>query len=399
MALAGMGINFMGGICYTWSIFVGGLTREFGWTQAQAALPYTVFMFCYAISMIIAGRIQDKSGPSRTIAAGGILIGAAFIISTFFMTPVSVALIWGTLFGAGLACCFASATPAAMKWFPPEKRGLVAGVVVAGMGLSALIMSPLVNLLTQHGVARAFLISGLFLGTGIVLMSRLVVNPPTAEDGASAPVTAGNGWRDAMKSPYFYYIWSMFCLTTTAGLTFATHLDRITRVQASFEQGFLMVSFFALFNAAGRPLGGYLSDKLGRIRAMTLTFTVMALVLAYGAIAVTPVTLALVVCFLGLTYGGVFSLFPAATSAYFGCDNFGFIYGLIFSAIGIAGFFPLLAGYLFDRFGNFTLTFALLSLFAALALILSLVLARSQRIHAAQDLSRNDCALNEEPRL
>ncbi|MBS4021984.1 MAG: MFS transporter [Dethiobacter sp.] len=117
VTLAGMGINFLVGMSYTWSIFGRGLSTQFGWTQAEAALPYTVYIFCYSLMMIVAGRLQDKIGPRITATAGSILVGASFIISSFFLQPYSVAIIWGLLFGAGLACCFASATPAAVKWF------------------------------------------------------------------------------------------------------------------------------------------------------------------------------------------------------------------------------------------------------------------------------------------
>lgn len=376
VAIAGMGVNFLGGICYAWSIFAGGLTREFGWTQAQASLPYTVFMFCYAISMILAGWFQDQYGPAKTIAVGGVLLGGSFVISSFFMVPSAVAVIWGVLFGIGLACCFASATPAAMKWFPAERRGLVAGVVVGGMGLSALVMSPLVNYLAVRGVAFAFLVCGIGLGSGIILLSRLVTNPPGIE-AITNPVQKKVPWNAVMQTRSFYLLWVMFFLTTASGLTLATHLERIVRVQASYEKGFLIVSLFALFNAAGRPLGGFLSDKLGRVHAMTVTFSVMTLVLMYLTTAGTIVTLAVAVACLGLSYGGVFSLFPAAASVLFGEENFGLNYGLVFSAIGVAGFFPYLTGMLFDRHGNFTLAFILLSLFSTLAVIFSLFLKRS----------------------
>ena len=376
VALAGMGVNFLGGVCYAWSIFVRGLTSEFGWSHAQASLPYTVFMFCYAVSMIIAGRFQDQRGPRVTIVIGGVLIAASFILSSFFMFPLAVAVIWGVLFGAGLACCFASATPAAMKWFPKEKRGFVAGVVVAGMGLSALVMSPLVNFLAGKGMVFTFVVCGILLGSGILLLSQLVSNP-SANDVVPQPVEMNNGWHDILRTRDFYLLWCMFLLTTAAGLTFATHLDRIVKVQTSSEKGFLMVSLFALFNAAGRPVGGYLSDVLGRISAMTVTFTVMTLILAYTTTANTVTTLAVAVAILGLSYGGVFSLFPAAAGALFGDQNFGMNYGLVFSAIGIAGFFPYLTGFLFDIYGTFTLPFMLLASFNLLAFILSLFLKKS----------------------
>ena len=373
VALAGMGINFLSGISYAWSIFAGELTRRHGWTQAQSALPYTIFILCYAASMVVAGGIQDRIGPRPTIFAGGVLIGAAFMISSFFMTPIGVALIWGFFFGSGLACCFASVTPAAIKWFPPQRRGLVAGVVLTGVGLSALVLSPLVHLLVDKGVPLAFFITGAVLFVGILWLSRYVSNPPaTAEDCHTIEKSAGR--FALLQTRQFYIMWFMFCLTAASGLTFATHLVRIARVQASFEQGYLMVSLFALFNAIGRLLAGYLSDVIGRTRAMTLNFCIMAVVLLFTVNANTAVTLAFAVSLLAIAYGGIYTLFPAAVSAFFGNENFGFNYGLVFTAIGVAGIFPLVAGYLFDQHGNFTLAFLILSLFCALAAGLSFFL-------------------------
>jgi OFA family oxalate/formate antiporter-like MFS transporter len=373
VALAGMGINFFVGITYTWSIFAGELTRQHAWSQAQAALPYTIFIFCYAISMVIAGGIQDSIGPRPTITAGGILIGGSFIISSFFMTPLGVAFIWGILFGAGLGCCFSAVTPAAMKWFPPERRGLVAGVVLTGIGLSALIMSPLVHILVSRGVTFSFQVSGVVLLLGIIILSRLVSNPPL-HNALPQKGEEKKARFAILQTRNFYLMWIMFCFTSAAGLTVATHLARIVRVQSTFDKGYLMVSLFALFNALGRPLAGFLSDLLGRSRAMTVTFSVMTIVLLYTVSASTALSLAFAVSALGLTYGGIYSLFPAAAAAYFGDKNFGFNYGLVFTAIGVAGFFPLIAGLLFDRFGNFFLAFILLALFSLIAVILSLFL-------------------------
>jgi MFS family permease len=52
--------------------------------------------------------------------------------------------------------------------------------------------------------------------------------------------------------------------------------------------------------------------------------------------------------------------FPAAVAAYFGDKNFGLIYGLVYTGLGFAGVFPLLAGYLYGRQGDFHGVFILL---------------------------------------
>ena len=44
------------------------------------------------------------------------------------MLPVIVG--FGMLAGTGIGLGYAAATPAAVKWFPPEKTGLIAGLVV-----------------------------------------------------------------------------------------------------------------------------------------------------------------------------------------------------------------------------------------------------------------------------
>ncbi len=372
VTMAGTGINFLIGICYTWSIFAGGLSREFGWTQAEAALPYTVYIISYAVLMIVAGRFQDRFGPRLTVTIGGFFVGGAFIASSFFLHPYGVAIIWGLLFGTGLACCFGSVTPAAVKWFPHERRGFITGIVVAGLGISALFLAPLVDtLVVKRGVISSFLIVGVILVAGIALLAQFLSIP--VKSAGNNPV-AGGRWQQIFSCPQLYLLWLMFFLTTSTGITFATHLVRISEVHASFAQGYIMVAFFALFNGVGRLGAGTLSDVLGRVRAMTLVFGVMTITMASLLSVNTALPLAVATSFLGLTYGGVFTLFPATTLSYFGEENFGFNYGLVFSALACAGLFSLAAGYLFDLRGNFYAAFLLLALFCLASTVASLFL-------------------------
>ncbi len=372
VTIAGAGINFLVGICYTWSIFGAGLSRERGWTQAEAALPYTVYIFSYAFLMIASGRFQDRMGPRITATLGGVFVGAAFLVSSVIRTPVTLALCWGLLFGIGLACCFGSVTPAAVKWFPPERRGFITGIVVTGIGISALFIAPLVDMLVRtRGVAGSFIISGVLLFAGIVVLAQFLAVPN--KNNSTLEQAAGN-WRQVFGFSQIYLLWLMFFLTTAAGITFATHLVRIAIVHAAYSKGYIMVTLFALFNGGGRIVAGLLSDLVGRSRAMNLVFGVMTLAMVAALGVKSAWSLALVTSVLGLTYGGVFSLFPAATLSYFGEENFGFNYGLVFSGLALAGVFSLAAGYLFDLQGDFYLSFVLLALFCAAATAVSFFL-------------------------
>ena len=378
VVVAGTGINFLVGVSYTWSIFAGGLSRQLGWSQTQAALPYTVFIFCYALAMVITGRIQDKLGPRLVIMAGSFFLSGAFILSSLFMTPSAVAAIWGLLYGIGVACCYGSVTPAAVKWFPPQKKGLVTGIVVTGVGLSAFVMAPAVNYLVGQGVERAFFIVGIVLLAGVFLLSQLICN--TQADGVAPSGERAERWYEILSFPQFYMLWVMFCFTTGAGITFVTHLNRIVEVHTSFEKGYIMVALFAFFNAAGRLAAGLLSDLVGRRRAMTLVFSATTLTLFFVLYIYSPVLMGIAISILGLTYGGLYSLFPAITVSFFGEKNFGLNFGLIFTGLGAGGIFPLLAGYLFELRGDFTGAFILLLAICLAATILSLVVKSPRTI-------------------
>ena len=376
VALAGLLINVLTGVPYAWSIIASGLSRDLGWTHTQAALPYTIFLFSYAPAMVVTGRMQDRLGPRLVITIGGISVGVASVLSALITTPLSVTLLWGVLWGFGVACCFASVTPAAIKWFPPHRKGFVTGIVVFGMGLSALIMAPLVHfLIMQQGLQRTFLFIGITLLAGVFLLSRLIDNPPNEaaagrEPAAGRRSAAQPPW-EIFRHPQFYMLWIMFWFTTGTGVTFVTHMDTIARVHASYELGFVIVSLFAFFNAGGRIAAGFLADRIGRDKAMTLVFATMALVVAAILRVESSPMLAVSVSVLGLSYGGLYSLFPVATASFFGEENFGLFYGLIFTALAGGGLFPLLAGRLFELRGDFTSAFVILIIACSAAFLLS----------------------------
>ncbi|MEW5922253.1 MAG: MFS transporter [Bacillota bacterium] len=372
VALAGAGVNFLVGINYTWSIFATGLVEQKGWTHPQAALPYSLFLFCYAFCMVSAGRAQDYFGPRPVISLGSIFAGGAFIACAFFLgEPFKAAVLWGLLLGVGLACCFASTTPAAMKWFPPQKKGMIAGLVVTSTGLAALVMSPLIQLLVLRGAATAFFISGLALAAGIFVLAQFIQNPACRIGDLRQWPVAGKRFA-ALWDIRLYRLWFMFFLTTGTGVTMAAHLDNIMRVQAGYDRGYIAVALFAFCNAAGRIAGGLLSDRIGRVRAMTVVFSALALMLTLVMTARTPVFLMAAVCVLALAYGGLYSIFPSAAVSLFGESNFGLNYGLIFTGLGAAGLLPYIGGVLFELQGHYFSTYTLLLGTTLLAVVLSL---------------------------
>lgn len=148
VTLAGMGINLALGVLYAWSVIKKAIPAEWGWSDADKALPYSIACIVFALVMVPAGRLQDRVGPRWVATAGGILTGIGCIIASYAVTVLWFVIGFGIFAGAGIGLGYASATPPAVKWFSARKTGLIAGLVVAGFGLASVYISPVANHLT-----------------------------------------------------------------------------------------------------------------------------------------------------------------------------------------------------------------------------------------------------------
>ena len=80
--VGGILMNLALGSLYAWSVFVLPLEKEFGWTRAQTSWVFTIAIVFFALSFIVAGRIQDLKGPRLCAAIGGVLAGDDEVLET-----------------------------------------------------------------------------------------------------------------------------------------------------------------------------------------------------------------------------------------------------------------------------------------------------------------------------
>jgi nitrate/nitrite transporter NarK len=382
---AGTGINLALGVLYTWSIFKGAIRQSieegvggFDWNLASLNDPYAVCCLVFAFTMIMAGRSQDIIGPRKTAIIGGILVGAGFVWISQTSDYLNWVLGFGVLCGMGIAFGYSAATPAALKWYPPDKTGRISGIVVSGFGLASVYIAPLaIYLLGKWGLQGAMLFFGISFFAVVSLLAAFLRNPP---EGYVPPgfverrcETAGKDDRatfqnvdarpqDIIKSPAFWALWTLYFIGAGAGLMVIGSVAGMAKAGLG-EKAFLAVAIMAVGNAGGRIAAGFLSDRIGRKRTLRMMFSFQALLMfiavpiigSASAGALLPVLLA---TFIGFNYGANLALFPSFTKDFWGMKNFGMNYGIIFTAWGVGGFvMSRVSQSLLAKSGSFTDSF------------------------------------------
>jgi OFA family oxalate/formate antiporter-like MFS transporter len=399
VTFAGTGINLALGILYAWSLIKGAIGIEFGWKGSQLNDPYSVCCLVFAFTMILAGRCQDRFGPRLTASIGGLLVGAGFLLASTTNNYGVWLLGFGVLAGIGIGFGYSSATPPALKWFPPSKTGLIAGLVVAGFGLAPVYLAPASDYLLGHyHVKMTMLILGIAFVIIVCGLAQLLKNPPagyvaaakSAPGGTAAPAVPGNVPREILRQPTFWLLWVIYFIGAGAGLMVISSIGPMAK-KSMGNMAFVAVAVMAIGNAAGRIVAGTLSDRIGRRWTLMLVLSIQA-VLMFLAIPVTAskdmaaVVIVLVAALIGANYGANLSLFPSFTKDLWGLKNFGVNYGILFTAWGVGGFvLPWLQQRLTVNSGSYTSSFitAGVLLVVGAALTLALKPPQPQRNAAA----------------
>lgn len=398
VTFAGLGLNLALGVLYSWSVIAKVLSKPveeggWGWSAGAASLPYAVAVGIFAISMVFAGRAQDRFGPRIVATIGGALTGIGMIIASFGTAENSLPIVlgFGVLSGIGIGLGYAAATPAAVKWFSPSRKGLITGLVVAGFGLASVYIAPLTTwLLHSQQVSGTFRILGAAFLVVTVALAQLLQNPPAGYVPAGMPdeklaASAGGAaatvaevrrdydWREMVRTKQFYLMWLMYAFSAFAGLMIIGHMAKIAAAQLSaIDLGFVLVAVLAVGNASGRVVAGVLADRLGGTRTMFGVFVLQAVMMGVLAFAGTPMTLVPVAAVIGFCYGANLSLFPSTTAGYFGTANLGVNYGLVFTAWGVGGVFgSMTAGTIVDSTGAYGVAYAIAAALCVLAATLT----------------------------
>ncbi len=385
----GLVINLCLGSIYSWSVFRLPLQKLFSVDATASLLPFIIFLAFFALLMPFAGGPLDKYGPRRLTVLGGIIVGIGWLLGSQASNVLTLTIAYGVIGGAGVGIAYNCPIGVAGRWFP-DRRGLAVGLTVLGFGISPLITAPLANyLISAYGVLSSLGYLGIaFLILIVILGLPLRFPEPGWEPEGWTARQAGVQCEDLNRSQMvrtrgFWGLWIGFFIGTLAGLM-AIGISSPTGQEVfklSAATAALLTGVFAVFNGIGRPIFGYLVDRIHPRNTAMLSFVIIAaaaLLLGFGAApGATPIYI-IGFCALWLCLGGWLAIAPSCTAAFCGTKYYGPNYGLVFTAYGAGAIVGnLLAGTLRDLVGSYVAVFYPVAVLAIIGIIVSFLLIRS----------------------
>ncbi len=369
---------------YAFGVFFKPVLTDFGWTRATTAGAFSLVWVTQGVVSILMGGLNDRFGPRMVLTVCGTLIGVGFMLMSRISAVWELYLFYGVIVGAGLGGTFVPLTSTTAKWFV-ARRGIMTGIVTAGVGVGALLGPPISNwLIGVYDWRRSYTILGTVVLFGVVLAAQLLKRDPAQVGGtpyASAgrkhhavrTVASGLSLREAIASRQFRLIFVTFFCYGFGLQAIMLHLaPHATDLGISTASAAAILASIGGASVVGKILLGGLADRIGNKRVYVISFVLMAASLLWLLPAKEAWALYLFAGAFGLAYGGLATAHSPLVAWLFGMRQHGLIFGVSFNGwtLGCA-LGPIVAGYVFDVTHSYQTAFAICAAASAVGLVLT----------------------------
>jgi len=350
----------------SFAVFFKPYIHEFHASRAAISLAILIHNIGAGFLATWIGRLTDRFGARNVILPGLGVLGLVLISAEAIGAKLWQLYIFYALLG--LVSSTTTAVPYGVvvsRWFN-RRRGLALGLTMAGMGVGAAVVPPLVQLLiASYGWRSAFaIVGGAILIIPMPILGVFLKEAPQrigllSDEATAAPLAPrqaeGLTWREIRYSQTFWLMVAAFALAAAAITACVIHMATIFSDRgATTASAALAVSVAGLALLAGRAGAGFLLDRYFGPHVAIFLFVLVAsgIALLWTGATGTP---ALMGAFLvGLGLGAEVDIIAYLMSRYFGLRSLGAAFGVAFGAFVLAsGLGPLIMGFAFDRTGSY----------------------------------------------
>ena len=336
------------------------IAEQLGLSPAQRGVLVALPILSGSLLRIPLGSLSDRWGARRVggamLAFLALPLSLGWLLSASWPSMVAIGLMLGT---AGAS--FAVALPLASAWYPPRRQGLVMGIAAAGNSGTVIT-----NLIAPR-LAATVGWQGVFGLAMLPLAAVLTIFLLLAREAPARAQRRVRSMRDVLREADLWWFCLFYSVTFGGYVGLSSFLPLFLRDQhglAPASAG-MLTAVAAFVGSGARPIGGWLADRVGGHRLLTIAVTGLAI--AYALVASGPslqlLTMVIVVAMAccGLGNGAVFQLVPLRFR-----DEIGSVTGIIGAIGGVGGFcLPILLGVIRQGGGSFAAGFLLLAAVAA----------------------------------
>ncbi len=375
------------GIFFSFGVFFKPLLDEFGWTRAITSGVYILFFVVYGALTPFAGKLNDRFGSRVVMTVCGVFLGAGYLLMSQVNTVWQLYLFYGVIVGIGLSGSYVPVLSTVARWFV-KRRGVVTGIVVAGIGVGTMIDPPIANwLISSYGWRMTYIMIGILHLVLVILAAQFLrhdprqmgLSPYGASEARKVDLMPGAGGFSLGEAVNTRQFWLFFTILFAFG--FITQIVMVHLVIHIIGLGISAVTAANILaivggiSIIGRIMMGSVADRVGNRIALMITYICMSVALLWVIFAGELWMLYLFAIIFGFGYGGLVTLQSPVVAWLFGLRSHGVIFGavIIGYAIGSA-FSPVLAGHIFDVVGSYQIAFSLCAALAIVAIVSSWLL-------------------------
>ena len=125
------------------------ISTEYGLGNQRLGWIFSAFLIGYAGFQLPAGWLATRYGPRRVLTFGvlwwGITTGLTALMPSGIVHAVLLLIAIRFALGAGEAVIYPAANQFVARWVPLEERGLINGLIFAGVGAGSGLTPPLLT--------------------------------------------------------------------------------------------------------------------------------------------------------------------------------------------------------------------------------------------------------------
>lgn len=358
---------------WSFGVFFKPLEDEFGWSRALTSSSYTAFLIGYAVSVVVAGRLVDRYSPRPILLVSALLAGFGIAMCSR-IEGINMLRVFLFITGLGAGATWSVPSATVQRWFYKRKgAGMALSIVVAGVGVGALIFAPLINfLILNYGWRTAFLVVGILYFILVAVSALVIRKSPASEptdseenqNKSSTVSSQGLSTARAVINPSFIGISVTIAITVVAFQFVVVHLVPLaTDINISRTSAAAALGLMGGFSIIGRIMPGFISDKMGWQKTLALSLFGMAFSLIWLLLLKTEWMLYAFVFFYGVFWGGRSPAWAGIMGEFYGMRSLGELIG-ISTAISqfIGAFAPYIAGFIYDTTGSYTVALIIVML-------------------------------------